>query len=183
MEQEKEEIIDFSGEEFKKFSMPCSVGLLIILVMALVNVFSLILFPGTYISTYISLVIIFLFSLYYYFLLSKNPGKIRKFSISNKEIELIIPNKAYFKINWTEFSKLEIILKELNYKPFRLYEIHFINQNSEKNVYLSAFDFHKEKIDQILLLLKEYSLRMKKKFNTFKEKNISGVFLREDFKI
>jgi len=71
----------------------------------------------------------------------------------------------------------------LNYKPFCVYEIHFINQDSDKSLYLSVFDFHKEKIDQILLLLKNYATRMNKKFNTFKETNISGVILREDFKI
>ena len=183
MEQEKDEIIDFSGEDFKKYSIPCSVGLSIILIMTLVNVFSLILFPGTYISTWISLTIITILVLYYSFLLTENPGKIRKFSISNEEIELIVTNKPYFRIFWTEFRELEIIMKNLNYKPFCVYEIHFINQDSDKSLYLSVFDFHKEKIDQILLLLKNYATRMNKKFNTFKETNISGVILREDFKI
>lgn len=183
MEQEKDEIIDFSGENFKKYSIPCSVGLLIILIMALVNVFSLILFPGTYISTWISLTIIIILVFYYSFLLTENPGKIRKFSISNEKIELMVPNKPYFRIFWTEFRELEIIMKDLSYNPFCVYEIHFINQYSDKSLYLSVFDFHKEKIDQILLLLKDYGTRMNKKFSTFKETNISGVILREDFKI
>jgi len=183
MVQEKEEIIDFSGEGFNKHSIPCLVGLLIILIMTLVNVISLILFPGSFISTYISLAIIGTFFVYYSYLLTKNPGKIRKFSISYQEIEIILPNKPYFRINWNEFSELEVIIKELNYKPFHMYEFHFINQDSYKSFYLSAFDFHKEKLNQILSLLKDYTKRMKKKYKSFKETNISGIFLREDFKI
>lgn len=183
MAQEKEEIIDFFGKGFNKYSILCSVGLLIILIMTLVNVISLILFPRSFISTYISLAIIGAFFVYYSYLLTKNPGKIRKFSISYQEIEMILPNKPYFRINWNEFSELEVIIKEFNYKPFRMYEFHFINQNSYKSFYLTASDFHKEKIIQILSLLKEYAKRMKKKYKSFKETNISGVFLRENFKI
>ena len=50
------EVVDFSGEEFNKRSVPCSVGLLIMLTVALINIFLMVFFPGTYISLYVSLI-------------------------------------------------------------------------------------------------------------------------------
>ena len=53
MELEKDEVIDFSGESFNKKSIPCSVGLITMLLVALINMFLMFLFPGTFISTFV----------------------------------------------------------------------------------------------------------------------------------
>ncbi|MFX1308965.1 MAG: hypothetical protein ACFE8C_04645 [Promethearchaeota archaeon] len=183
MELEKDEVIDFSGENFNKYSISCSVGLLIILSIALVNFILIFLFPGTYISTYISLGLIFIFVLYYSYMLMRNPGKLRKFSISNEEIEFLLPNIPLFRIFWSEFEEIEIRMRKFNYKPYCRYEFHFIYRDSDNIINLSLFDFHKEKIDEILVLIKDYAKKMKKKFKAIKETNISGIILQENFKI
>jgi hypothetical protein len=183
MELEKDEVIDFSGETFNKKSIPCSIGLIMILLVALTNLCLMYIFPGTYISTYISLAIIIVFVLYYYYILTQNPGKIRKFTVSVEEIEILLPTTPYFNICWTEFENIEIRMRKFSYKPYCRYGLHFINQNSERSISLSLSDFHKEKIDQILILLKDYAGRMKKKFTAVKETNISGIIQVENFKI
>lgn len=182
-EPDRVEVIDFIGEEFNKRSVPCSVGLLIMLTVALVNLFLMVFFPGTYISLYVSLIIIGGFVLYYSFILTQNPGKIRKFSISVENIEIILPNISFFRIKWSEFEKLEIRMRKFNYKPYYQYELHFMNRDFDKVVKLSLLDFHKVKVDQILVLLKNFSKIMKKEFAAVKVTNISGIIQVENFKI
>jgi len=185
MEQkpDKVEIIDFFGEKFNKRSVPCSVGLLIILLVALANIFVMIFYPGTYASIFISLIIVAGFVLYYSYILAKNPGKIRKFSISTYDIEFILPDASLFRIHWPEFEKLEIRKKEFYYKPYCRYELHFMNGDSDKVVNVSLLDFQKENLNKILGLLKNFAKLMKKEFAAVKETNVSGVILLENFKI
>ncbi|NVM38639.1 MAG: hypothetical protein HWN81_23835 [Candidatus Lokiarchaeota archaeon] len=185
MEQEpdKVEVIDFFGEEFNKRSVPCSVGLLIILIVALANLFVMILYPRTNASIFISLIIIAGFVLYYSYILAKNPGKIRKFSISTEDIEIILPDVSPFRIHWPEFEKLEIRKKEFNYKPYCRYEFHFMYGDSDKVVNVSLLDFQKKNLDKILVSLKNFAKLMKKEFTAVKETNISNVILLENFKI
>lgn len=180
MESDKVDIIDFSGEKFNKISIPCPVSLALIVLLVLLNSFLLI--PGTSISVFVSLIIFFICGLFYYSIVTKNPG-IRKFSISTEEIEIFIPNIPIFLIHWSEFKKIEIKLKQLNSEPFSVYGLHFINQDSERAFNLSLSEFHKEKLDQILLLLKEYARRMRKEFTAVKETIISGVYLVEKLDI
>lgn len=183
MNLEKDEVIDFSGENFNRKSIPCSVSLIILLVIALINIFLMFSFPGTYLSTYISIAILVVFVLYYSYVLTKNPGKIRKFSISHEEIAVFLPNTLTFIISWSEFEKIEIRKIEFNYKPYCRYEFHFLNQESDKSFELSLFDFHKNKIDEILILIKVHAKKMNKEFKSVKETNVSGIILQEDFKI
>jgi len=182
MKSDKVEIIDFSGEKFNKISIPCSVSLVLIGFLALLNILLMVLFPGTFISVGVSLIIIFIFGLYYSYILTKNPG-IRKFSISIEKIEIIIPKTPIFLIYWSEFKKLEIKLRKFNFKPFHIYELHFIYQDSDRTFNLSLSDFPLEKIDQILRLLKDYAKRMEKQFTALKETKISGIVLVENLKI
>lgn len=182
MESDKVDIIDFSGEKFNKISIPCPVSLALIVLLVLLNSFLFISFPGTFISVFVSLIIFFICGLFYYSIVTKNPG-IRKFSISTEEIEIFIPNIPIFLIHWSEFKKIEIKLIQLNSEPFSIYELHFINQDSERAFNLSLSEFHKEKLDQILLLLKEYARRMRKEFTAVKETMISGVYLVEKLDI
>ncbi|UCC21241.1 MAG: hypothetical protein JSV62_08185 [Promethearchaeota archaeon] len=183
MELEKDEVIDFSGEKFSSFSIPCSIGLFIMLFAAIINMIIMVAFPGTFLSIYISLGIIIIFVLYYSYLLTQNPGKIRKFAISSEEIEFTLPNIPIFIIKWTDFEKIEIRMKKLELKPFILYEFHFMKDNSDKTFDISLFHFHREKIDQILILLKDYSNKMKKEFKAVQETIVSGIVEVEDLKI
>ena len=103
MESDKNEIIDFSGENFNKISIPCSVILIAIIFLVLLNIFLMFSYP--YISVFVSLVIISIFFLYYYYIITKNPG-IRTFSISDENIKIMVPNMPIFLISWPEFEKL-----------------------------------------------------------------------------
>ncbi len=181
--QDGVEIIDFCGEEFNKRSLPCSVGLLIMLLIAIINMIIMVIYPGTYTSLYISLAIIAGFVLYYSYIIAQNPGKIRKFTICTEDIELVLPNISCFKIKWTEFKKLEIRMRKFNYKPYCIYELHFINLDTDKVVKLSLSDFHKVKIEEIMVLLKNFSKIMKKEFLAVRETNISGIIQVEQLKI
>ena len=183
MELEKDEVIDFSGEKFNRFSIPCSVGLLIMFIVAVVNGIIMITFPGSFISIYISLGIIVVFVLYYSYILTQNPGKIRKFSISAEEIEITLPDFPIFIIKWNEFEKIEIMMRKLEFKPYCRYEFHFINKDSDKMLDVNLFHFHKEKIDQILRLLKDYSNRMNKEFRAVQETIVSGIIEVKDLEI
>lgn len=182
MESDKVDIIDFSGEKFNKISIPCSVSLFLIVLLALLNLLLIFLFPWTFISVFMSLIILFIYGLYYYYVLSKNPG-IRKFSISIEKIEIAIPKLPAFLIYWSEFNKIEIKLKKFNFKPFYIYELHFIHQDYDRSFNLSLSEFPKEKIDQILLLLKNHAKRKGKQFTAVKETWVSGVYLVENLKI
>lgn len=185
MEQkpDKVEIIDFFGEKFNKRSVPCSVVLLLMLMATLANIFIMILYPGTYFSLYISLIIVAGFVIYYSYVASKNPGKIRKFSISSEDIEIFLPDTAPFRIYWHEFEKLEIRKKEFDYRPYYRYELHFMYDDSDKVVNISLLNFQKINLDKILVLLKNFAKIKKKEFTAVKETNISGVILLENFKI
>ena len=78
-EPDRVEVIDFFGEEFNKRSVPCSVVLLIMLSAVIVNIFLMFLFLDTYISLFVSILIIGGFLSYYSYILRQDPGKIRKF--------------------------------------------------------------------------------------------------------
>ncbi|UCD01679.1 MAG: hypothetical protein JSV23_01245 [Promethearchaeota archaeon] len=182
MESDKVEIIDFSGEKFNNISIPWPVSLVLIILLVILNIFLMVSFPGTFISIFVSLIILCAFGLYYSYSITKNPG-FRKFSISSKEIEIIVPKKPNFLIYWSEFKKVEIRLKRFNTEPFYIYELHFINQESDRTFNLSLSEFPKKKIDQILLLIKDYTKKIGKQFTAVKEKWISGVVLVENLKI
>ena len=173
MESDKVEIIDFSGEKYTKISIPCSVSFILILFLVILNMFLIFLFPGTFVSFFVSLIMFFIYCMYYSYTLTKNPG-IRKFSISLEEIEIIIPKMPVFLISRSEFKKLEIRLRKIDIKPFFIYTLHFINLNSERTFKLSLSEFSKEKIEQIMKLLKNYVKRMGKQFSAVKETWISG---------
>jgi hypothetical protein len=182
MDSEKTEIIDFSGEKFTKFTVPCAVGVFLLLIFVILNIYLTFLFPNSYITLFVSLLILFGYCMYYTFALTKNPG-IRKFSISLDQIEIIVPNMPEFLIYTQDFEKIEIRLKKLKFKPYLIYELHFVQKNSERVFSLSLLEFSKEKIDQIVRLLKDYIERMGKKFSTVKETWVSGVVLVENLKI
>ena len=180
MECEKTDIFDFSGEKFNKFTIPCWIVLVITTSMAILTMFFMVKFPESHIVTLLSIALIIFFILYYYYVVSKSPGKLRKFSISSESIEVLLPYKLKFLIYWSEFEKIEVRLKIIELKPFHVYYFHFLNHSTEKKVSVSLDDFHRDKIIEFLKILREYAFIMKKEFNAVKETNISGVYLVED---
>ncbi len=182
MVSDKIEIIDFSGENFSLFSVPCSISLSITCFLIILNFVFMVAFPGSSITIILSLVLILILVLYFISWVN-NPAKLRKFSISEDIIEIVLPNVSRFHKYWSEFDKIEVRLRFLDIKPYRAYVLYFIRDNSEDCFIISLLDFHKEKINEILALLKKFSRRKNKTFSAVKERMISGIVEVEDLNI
>jgi hypothetical protein len=176
------EIIDFNGEKFNLINLKCWMIILIISVIsALVYLLYLILYP-VYSVFFVSIFFVILFVLYRENMTSSK-GMLRKFSISDLEIEFLIPHKPQFVIMWNDFDSIEIILKVIDIKPFNKYEICFLSNVNRTCFDLTLYDFNREKIKEILFILKEQALLRAKKFKAVKERLISGIYLVEDLGI
>jgi hypothetical protein len=182
MQSERTEIVDFSGEKFSLFTVPCGVSLTVILIIISVLTYLSIMYPGFLSAILFTIIIFSIFILYYYSVATKSLGKLRRFSISYENIELTLPYTFPFFVKWSEFEKIEIALIKLEMKPFNAFRFKFIGNNSEKEVTISPLDFHREKINEIIKIVGEYVVLMDKKFSIIKETNVSGVFIRERFK-
>jgi len=180
---EKIEIIDFSGEKFHNLSVPCPLVLLLVIVLAIINGILLVMYPRSFGTTLISLFIILVLVLSYYNIAVKNPGKLRKFSISDNGIEIKVPQHPLFSVKWSEFEKIEIRLKKFDLKPYYAYQFYFITDDSENKFNLSLADFHKEKIQNILKILKDFAVQKGKEFFSFRETESSGVFFADDLNV
>ncbi|MFW9878332.1 MAG: hypothetical protein ACFFG0_35060 [Candidatus Thorarchaeota archaeon] len=183
MEREKTEIIDFSGEKFNKFTIPNWIIVIIVFSLAVLNMFSMIIFSKSQIVIYLSIALTIIFILYYCFVISNSTGKLRKFSVSSECIEVLLPNRPIFITYWSEFEKIEVKLNIIQFKPFNVYYFHFLHLNTEKKVSVSLNDFHRAKISEFLKILRKYANIMNKEFLAVKETNISGVYLIEDMEI
>ncbi|MFX0041606.1 MAG: hypothetical protein ACFE8L_01725 [Candidatus Hodarchaeota archaeon] len=182
MESDKIEIVDFSGEKLSLISIPCYVSLPIICILAILNIFFMVSFPGSLITVLISTFLILIMAMYFINWIN-NPPKLRKFSISEEKIEILLPDASGFHKYWSEFDKIEVRLKILEIKPYKAYQLYFLRDNSEDCFTISLLDFHKEKINEILALLKEYSWRKDKTFSAVKETMICGIVEVEDLNI
>lgn len=179
----KTEITDISGEEFSKFSVPCWLIILLVVVLAMIDMYFIITFPTSAIAPLLSAIIIGVFIVYYFYVASKSTGKLRKISISDEKIEIIVPSEPHFIIKWDDFDEIKVILNEIELRPYLVYNIQFIHQKSEKSVKLSLDDFHKEKFKEILRELKTQALLKSKNFSAVKESFISGVYIVEELEI
>ncbi len=90
MASDKIEIIDFSGEKFYLISIPCSVSLPITYLLVILNGIFMVAFPGSFITIILSLFLILIMVLYFINWVN-NPAKLRKFSISEDIIEIVLP--------------------------------------------------------------------------------------------
>lgn len=180
MQSERIEIVDFSGEKFSNFTMPCWVIIVVIPIIAILDAYLMIVYPESPYAIILSIALISIFIFYYFSVATKSPGKLRKFSISREDIEVTLPYTPLFIVNWTEFERIEITLKKLELKPFNVYQFQFIGNKSEKKVIISLLDFHKEKLNEIVQVLRKYAIVMKKEFSAVKETNVSGVYLVEE---
>jgi len=181
MQNERTEIVDFSGEKFGIFTIPRWIVNVVVSLIIILDVIFFIINPKSPYTILLSIVLISILILYCYSDITKSPGKLRKFSISLDEIEVTLPDSPLFIVNWSEFEKIQITIKMLELKPFNVYKFHFIGKNSEKKVTLSLLDFHKEKVNEILKALNKFALLMEKKISVVKETNVSGVNFIEDF--
>lgn len=180
MQSERIEIVDFSGEKFSKYTMPCWVIFLTIPIIAILDAYFMMVNPESPYAIILSIALITIFIFYYSTVATKSPGKLRIFSISREDIEITLPYTPLFIVNWTEFERIEITLKKLELKPFIVYRFQFLGKESEKKVIISLLDFHKEKLEEIVQILRKYAILMKKDFSAVKETNVSGVYLVED---
>ena len=154
---DEKEVIDFSGENLSILPQKCSIILGIVVVVLIVGYILYLGMPDIFSGIFISLILLFLFifALCYF---SRTRGGIRKFVISDRKIEFFFPDREGFHIEWPQFDSIDICLKKLELKPYHVYNITFIKDDSRKTVKFSLSDFHKVKIKEILTLLKEYSV-------------------------
>jgi hypothetical protein len=181
MESERTEVVDFSGEKFNSLSMPCGVTLGVILIITVLFSYLSIIYRNSLYAILLAIILFSIFILYYYSVATKSLGKVRKFSISFENIEFTLPYTTPLIVNWSEFEKIEITFVKFKYKPYSAFRFQFIGKNLEKEVTLSLFDFHKEKISEIIQILEEHVVVMNKNLSIFKETSISGAKIREKF--
>ncbi|MHA1412432.1 MAG: hypothetical protein ACTSUX_01405 [Promethearchaeota archaeon] len=182
MGEDQIEVIDFSGEKLNIISFKCIHVLIVITILSVIGLTFYIIDYTSPIVMFICIAIIFI--VFMYFLSPKDSqGLLRKFLITPFEIEFLLPKREIFQIHWNDFKEIVVQLKIINVKPFNIYHIRFINENFEKKIILTLFDFKKENIEMILKLLKKHALLHRKRFKAKKERIISGVYLVEDMKI
>ncbi|MFW9936137.1 MAG: hypothetical protein ACFFD5_00665 [Candidatus Thorarchaeota archaeon] len=176
---EKIEIIDKTEKNSRLtplLNIFCSIFVIILAGMGFIL---FLIYPYSLMGFFISLFTISIMMMYLFYQ-SKSKGIIRKFTLTPLDIEFLMPNKPYFHIKWSEFDKIEIILKKLEIKPFEVYELHFIKNDSKRIFKFSILDFNKANSSQILYLLKTYAKINNKEFKAQKERLISGIVLVED---
>ncbi|MFX1503635.1 MAG: hypothetical protein ACFFDH_21925 [Promethearchaeota archaeon] len=111
----------------------------------------------------------FLFYVYIKFL--KGTSEPRKFLINDKFIQIIIPPKPTFHVNWTQIDRIESAFKryvkylgKYSQRYIFINELRFIGKNyTQKVQILKGRDFNR-KYNEIFELLENYAIRMKKDF-------------------
>lgn len=110
------------------------------------------------------------------FILFKIEGmeKIRKFSISDKSIEISIPPRPIFHINWIDFDTIKIEYKRKTiYGPapgsppliISYHKLNFLGENfAQKFKIESGKDFRVEKTKEVFDLLEVFAFKMNKEF-------------------
>lgn len=105
-----------------------------------------------------------LFTFCVYSVLLKGTSKLRKFIINEEFIQILVPPKPIFQVNWIEIDRIEVS-KQPNTKFF-IIELKFIGKNYNKSFHiLGGRDFN-IKLKEILGLLEKYAIKLNKKFTT-----------------
>lgn len=99
------------------------------------------------------------------------PMKDRKFLISKMGIEIAVPNKETFRIEWNEFDKLRIIQKKetIGSANYRIYDLNFHDNGGIRTFNIYIADFRRKIVNEIFRLLKKYTNIMDKEFMAYKE--------------
>lgn len=110
------------------------------------------------------------------FLLYKRSSKIRTFSISDKSIRIMIPNKTMFQINWDQIEAVEVKRKKTGSSTLTVvdtltpmhvyYDITFTTTDGSQRDYRIEFtrDFPNKICKQIRALLEQYANKMNKRY-------------------
>ena len=115
--------------------------------------------------------------------MSVNQGMLRKFTISESTIEILLPTRDLFIIKWSQVDEIKVRLNILNVNPFQFYEITFLGEKKQSKINLNLKDFKRENLLKILKMIKIESIERKKKFSATKEEIVSGIFLVDDLDI
>jgi len=177
----KFEIIDFYGEKMSLFTLKCSTVMFISVALALIGFFFYIVFYPLLIALFISIGIIIVALIYTG--MSGNQGMLRKFTISESTIEILLPTRDPFIIKWSQVDEIKVKLNILNVNPFQFYEITFLGEKKQSKINLNLKDFKRENLLKILKMIKIESIERKKKFSATKEEIVSGIFLVDDLDI
>lgn len=104
----------------------------------------------------------------------KKPSKIRIFSISDKSIRIMVPNKPMFQINWDQIEAVEVKKRVTGRRRFTIDEkltpMHVYNEitfattdGSQKGYIIDVTrDFPKKTCKEIRSLLEQYANKMNK---------------------
>ncbi|MHA1671247.1 MAG: hypothetical protein ACTSV5_11830 [Promethearchaeota archaeon] len=181
-EEAKFEIIDFSGERMSFFTLQCSTVMIVCMVLTIIG-FLFYVFYLSIFALFTSIGIIIVFLLYGSMYIFGNHGMLRKFTIFESKIEILLPRRKSFLIKWTQIDEIKVRLNILNVNPFQFYEIIFLSKNRQYKINLDLKDFKRENLMKILEMLKLETVGRKKKFSATKEEIISGIYLVDDLEI
>lgn len=182
-EEAKFEIIDFSGEKMIPINLRFSTVILICAAMAIIGFYFFLVSYSSLIALFISVGIIVVFLIYGCITISGNQGMLRKFTISESKIEILLPREDPTIIEWSQIDEIKVRLIILKVSPFQFYEITFLGENIQSKINFNLKDFKRENLEKILNMLKIESISRRKIFSATKEKIASGIFLVEDLDI
>ncbi len=104
-------------------------------------------------------------------------SKIRKFIITGEYIEIIVPHKPYFRVNWSEFDAIEVQKRDhqtwavlpgkvIIGPRFIYFKLIFKGSNfTESYEFESGKDFKRRSRKEILIALEEFAQKMNKDYN------------------
>ncbi|MFX1593232.1 MAG: hypothetical protein ACFFCL_11110 [Promethearchaeota archaeon] len=92
-------------------------------------------------------------------------SKLRKFIISDNFIQILVPPNPLFQVNWSDFDIIELkIPSKYDKKTVKIHELNFIGENFQQSFKIFyGRDFYR-KFSEIIEILKEYTIKKKKKF-------------------
>ncbi|MHA1192877.1 MAG: hypothetical protein ACTSP9_11350 [Promethearchaeota archaeon] len=179
-EEPKFEIIDFTGENMSLFSFKCSTVMSICIALALLGFLLYSVFYTSLVTISISIGLVIVFFIYSS---SSGKGMLRKFTIYESRLEILLPRRDPFSLEWSQIDEIKVKLKILNVNPFQFYEITFFGEKKQSKINFNLKDFNRENLLQILKTLKIETISRHKKFSATKEEIVSGIFLVDDLDI
>ncbi|MBY9004370.1 MAG: hypothetical protein KGD73_10390 [Candidatus Lokiarchaeota archaeon] len=183
-EEAKFEIIDFSGEKMIPITLHCSTVILICTVIAIIGFFFFIISYPSQIALLISIgIIVIVILIYSGISVSGTQGMLRKFTIFESKIEILLPREDQIIIEWSQIDEIKVRLIISNVIPFQFYEITFSGENKQSKINLDLKDFKRENLKKLLKMLKIETIGRRKKFIATKEEIASGIFLVENLDI
>jgi len=113
------------------------------------------------------------------------PFEKRFFLINKEKIQITVPNKEVFRINWDEFDALHIIQKKEPHgsADYRVYFLYFIKEENSRSFKIEATDFRRKTVKEIFRELKKFSNQMNKEYMVMREEKKSGRVYRTEIRI